>query len=171
MTDPTPEPQNGATFTPLDDDGHPNGPPRYVTLAAPVEVTYADDGHWVAAAARARDGIGSLSDSLRSVGIALANVDFGPLYDFINSIGAPYRTPRAGKAARARAKRAKLHQRRAARAQYGRAPGVDWRAAAPLLRKSIASIARDGVPCSPVPCPPFTTSRMRIEPITIGGDE
>jgi hypothetical protein len=175
MTDPTPEPEHGAIFTPLDADGHPIGPGRYVPLAGPVKVTYTaeDNIKRLSDAVAARQQMRDFTTAIREVGTTFDNLGpaFASIYDAINALGPAIRPPRSNKAARARAKAAKLRQRRAAMAAP-RPWGTDWRETASMLRKSIASIARDGVPCHAVPCIPVTTVRLPRGPIAfVGADQ
>jgi hypothetical protein len=173
----TPEPDHGTvSFWPTDDNGIPTAPPVTYELAGPVEVIYEDreeDGYWGdigALTARYNAAFGPVTDAFAAVGTALVDAlqpAFADIYDAIEAMMPPPRPRRSGKAARARAKRAKLRQRRAARELYAGRPGVDWREAAPMLRKSIASIAREGVPCMPVPCVPFTTTRIAADSICV----
>lgn len=109
---------------------------------------------------RLHEHMHNLSGALAAVGYATVNITpaFSDIYDAINALG-PWNPPRSNKAERARAKAAKLRQRRAAKAAP-RPWGTDWRDTAPMLRKSIASIARDGVPCHAVPCLPVVTARL-----------
>lgn len=104
-----------------------------------------------------------VSGALAAVGYATVNITpaFASIYDALNALGPAIRPPRSNKAARARAKAAKLRQRRAAMAAP-RPWGTDWRATASMLRMSIASIARDGVPCHAVPCPPMIDIRPNL---------
>lgn len=163
---PHPTDHGTVSFWPIDDDGIPTAPPITHPLAGPVEYQFEDGEEW--GPRHWGNKLAELTDGIRAVGTAAINIvpAFGDIYDAIAALMPPP-PPRVGKAARARAKRAKLRQRRSARELYRGRPGVDWRESAPMLRMSIASIARDGVPCSPVPCPPLTTMRMDFGPIAV----
>lgn len=165
----TPAPDHGTmSFWPTDDNGTPTAPPVTYPLAGPIEVVY-DDVWEQQRAERAREQLADITTAFQSVGQAITTAlapAFANIYDAMKALMPP-RPRRSAKAERARAKRAKLYQRRTARDLYAGCPGVDWREAAPMLRKSIASIAREGVPCHVEPCVPFTTARLAIEPIDI----
>jgi len=146
-----------------------------VRIVGPVHVEYSDEDNarWAAAAAETREQFRNFGNSIREVGFAAVNLTpmFSDIYDAIAALGPWTRPPRSSKAARARAKAAKLRQRRAAQAAP-RPWGTDWRETAPMLRKSIGSIVREGVPCHAVPCIPVTTVRLSMGPIAfVGADQ
>lgn len=149
--------------------------PEPMRIVGPVEALRAavaarQSGEY---AARAGEQLQYFADGIRAVGTAAINIApaFGDIYDAIAALGSWTRPPRSSKAARARAKAAKLRQRRAAQAAP-RPWGTDWRETAPMLRKSIGSIVRDGVPCHAIPCIPVTTVRLSMGPIAfVGADQ
>lgn len=135
--------------------------------------TPAHDAQFAECAARAGEKLHDLGGALAAVGYATINITpaFSEIFDALEALGSWTRPPRSSKAARARAKAAKLRQRRAAQAAP-RPRGTDWRETAPMLRQSIGSIARDGVPCHAIPCIPVTTVRAAMGPIAfVGADQ
>lgn len=146
--------------------------PEPMRIVGPVEAihTPAHDAQFAEYAARAGEQLRHFTDGIRAVGTAAINVTpaFSDIFDAIAFIGTGRRRSRSRKAERALAKAAKLRQRRAAQAAP-RPWGTDWRETAPMLRKSIGSIVRDGVPCHAIPCIPVTTARLRMEVITTTG--
>lgn len=167
-----------ARFTPLDADGEPDGATVVVPVSSMkvvnVEPIFDIDGGWgpLWHGERLHSQMSDLSGALAAVGYATINATpaFADLFDALTSIGTGGRRCRSRKAERARAKAAKLAQRRAARA-LPRAVGDDWREAAPMLRMSIGAIVREGVPCAPVPCPPYKYTRMAADAIAVLTEE
>jgi hypothetical protein len=168
-----------ARFTPLDADGEPDGAPVVVPVSSMkvvnVEPIFDIDGGWgpLWQGERLHSQMSDLSGALAAVGYATINnitPAFADLFDALAFIGTGTRRRRSRKAERASAKRAKLAQRRAARV-LPREPGDDWREAAPMLRMSIGAIVREGVPCAPVPCPPYKYTRMAADAIAVLTEE